>query len=420
MIIGDQRGGRAFGPTTFKRLQINRRWRQFYRVDVQFHPVLTVLTGVNGSGKTTLLNMLAPHFKWSGEFSGDLSARPYDSNDPNVPPRAARPHDAVTLGYGNGQHSSINLPARPLPGNTAITWSTPQNVRGLHIPSHRLVSRPGAPEMVPSMFASPEVVLENYMSEIRESYGPASFKRPVPFLRMKEGLVAAALYGRQGGDVRTNHDAAKVWKGFSELLATLLPEELNYVGLELRPPDIYIKTRNDAFPLDAASGGVLALFEYAWQIYLTSMGTDTFTVCFDEPENHLHPSLQRSLLPALIKTFPSISFVVATHSPFVVTSVQNSHVYVLEYGDSGVESRLLDRHNKADAAEETLRRVLGVESTLPLWAEDKLAEILSQFERSDLSPASIRALRAALNDTGLDRQFPATLAALAQGGDAER
>jgi hypothetical protein len=43
---------------TFKRLQL-AGWRQFASVDVEFHPRLTVLTGVNGVGKSTLLNILA-------------------------------------------------------------------------------------------------------------------------------------------------------------------------------------------------------------------------------------------------------------------------------------------------------------------------------------------------------------------------
>src|ERR1700674_2813818 len=44
----------------FKRLQL-AAWRQFASVDVEFHPRLTVLTGVNGVGKSTLLNILARH-----------------------------------------------------------------------------------------------------------------------------------------------------------------------------------------------------------------------------------------------------------------------------------------------------------------------------------------------------------------------
>ena len=57
----------------------------------------------------------------------------------------------------------------------------------------------------------------------------------------------------------------------------------------------------------------------------------------DEPENHLHPSLQRSVIPGLLDAYPQAQFVVATHNPFVVTSVRDSNVVVLGFVDGLVE-----------------------------------------------------------------------------------
>lgn len=44
-------------------------------------------------------------------------------------------------------------------------------------------------------------------------------------------------------------------------------------------------------------------------------------ILIDEPEQHLHPKWQRSLLPTLNHLFPNIQFVVATHSPLVVSNL---------------------------------------------------------------------------------------------------
>ena len=55
--------------TRFDSLEVTH-WRQFGRVEIDFHPRATVVTGANGSGKTTLLNILSQHFGWAQSFIG--------------------------------------------------------------------------------------------------------------------------------------------------------------------------------------------------------------------------------------------------------------------------------------------------------------------------------------------------------------
>ncbi|MCL2054631.1 MAG: AAA family ATPase [Oscillospiraceae bacterium] len=53
-------------------------------------------------------------------------------------------------------------------------------------------------------------------------------------------------------------------------------------------------------------------------------------VLIDEIETHLHVELQKRVLPFLTKMFPNVQFIVTTHSPFVITSLENAVVYDLE------------------------------------------------------------------------------------------
>ena len=53
-------------------------------------------------------------------------------------------------------------------------------------------------------------------------------------------------------------------------------------------------------------------------------------VLIDEIETHLHIDLQKKILPFLTAFFPKIQFIVTTHSPFVLTSIENAVVYDLE------------------------------------------------------------------------------------------
>jgi predicted ATPase len=53
-------------------------------------------------------------------------------------------------------------------------------------------------------------------------------------------------------------------------------------------------------------------------------------VLIDEIETHLHIDLQKKILPFLTAFFPKIQFIVTTHSPFVLTSLNNAVIYDLE------------------------------------------------------------------------------------------
>ena len=54
-------------------------------------------------------------------------------------------------------------------------------------------------------------------------------------------------------------------------------------------------------------------------------------VLIDEIETHLHLELQKFILPFLTKIFPNIQFIVTTHSPFVLSSMDNAVAYDLEH-----------------------------------------------------------------------------------------
>ena len=53
-------------------------------------------------------------------------------------------------------------------------------------------------------------------------------------------------------------------------------------------------------------------------------------VLVDEVDQHLHPGWQRNIVPALCKVFPSIQFILTTHSPQVLSNVQNEKVFLLD------------------------------------------------------------------------------------------
>src|SRR5262249_29735968 len=148
-----------------------------------------------------------------------------------------------------------------------------------------------------------------------------------------------------------------------------------------------------------------------------------FVVVYDEPENHLHPQLQRALFRNLTSAFPDVQFIAATHSPFIVSSLKDSNVYVLRYQSvdspettehSRVVALKLDYINRAGNASEILRQVLGLPTTLPEWVEFDLSKIIASYEGHNLSGETLEQLKEDLRRAGLSELYPEALVGLAE------
>lgn len=85
-------------------------------------------------------------------------------------------------------------------------------------------------------------------------------------------------------------------------------------------------------------------------------------VLIDEIETHLHLELQKKILPVLTKLFPNIQFIVTTHSPFILSSLDNAVIYDLENKilvKNGLKNLpydgIVEGYFKADTLSEELR-----------------------------------------------------------------
>ena len=92
---------------------------------------------------------------------------------------------------------------------------------------------------------------------------------------------------------------------------------------------------NPPHTFQTLSSGYLAIFDiYAdllmrTEYFRVSPRELSGVVIIDEIDAHLHVSLQRKILPFLSNSFPLVQFVVSTHSPFVLSSVDDAVIYDL-------------------------------------------------------------------------------------------
>ena len=82
----------------------------------------------------------------------------------------------------------------------------------------------------------------------------------------------------------------------------------------------------------------------------------------DEIENHLHPTWQRRVIPALLEHFPGLQIFATTHSPFVVAGLKAGQVHLLNRDASGVVTASTSTEDIVGwTADEILRTMMGVQ-----------------------------------------------------------
>ncbi|MBP6496695.1 MAG: ATP-binding protein, partial [Psychrobacter sp.] len=70
-------------------------------------------------------------------------------------------------------------------------------------------------------------------------------------------------------------------------------------------------------------------------------------VLIDEIESHLHVEWQTRIIPTLKELFPNTTFYIATHSPLVLSQLDEGEAYLLKREEDGVvRSHVIDSPNK--------------------------------------------------------------------------
>ena len=82
-------------------------------------------------------------------------------------------------------------------------------------------------------------------------------------------------------------------------------------------------------------------------------------VLVDELDLHLHPKWQRDIVPTLSKEFPNVQFIVTTHSPHVLQSMEDVNLYVLRRDAESGEIEA-ERSNVTNFTGWTVEEILGV------------------------------------------------------------
>lgn len=149
--------------------------------------------------------------------------------------------------------------------------------------------------------------------------------------------IQSALAQNEGMSEDAN-EINKWFSNFTELLKRIFNDENLELIFNYRDYSFKIKQDNHTFGFNELSDGYSAIIDIIADLILKMQSEESLTrsyeksgiVLIDEIETHLHIELQRHILPLLTTVFPNIQFIVSTHSPFILNSIDNSVAYDLE------------------------------------------------------------------------------------------
>lgn len=293
-----------------------------------------IFTGMNGCGKTTLLEALvalsggnAPNLmhKMSGkqEFVGVLNNKKYD-----VWPRRNRD--------GTEKLKRRQIPTSDKVEETKVAYETNSYNSKLDFAAfvysgNRNLLRQKLFEIDNTAISPLYQALEfnantNYNTGDRtlQWIGQAITKKALAFMNGK--AQKAEEYGA-------------IIKKIEQILSEITAQSITF-EMQDNPVQVVLKQNNIVTTFDALSDGLKSLISWIADLLLRLEQTPwvndipvlerNFILFLDEIAVHLHPELQRKILPIVQDLFPNAQIFLTTHSPFVVGSVSDAWVYELE------------------------------------------------------------------------------------------
>lgn len=280
-----------------------------------------VLTGKNGSGKTTILNSLDRHLSLY-----------YSSHGPDEQIRQLQ-------GLIKANPKTIHIPKwhgeiQQIENIEVQFNSKPSLLNSKYITySFLKSSRQSKPEQVTTV--TKEI---DFLEQLNQENSSEFFSK-----QFKQYLVNKKV--NQAFDILDNNkDKIAQTELFFQLITNSLQRILDDASLEL----VFLKENFDfliqlssgqQITFDYLSDGFSALVSILMDLFMRGdiirkeVGDFSYNPCgivlIDEPETHLHLKLQYEVMPLLTSLFPNIQFIVATHSPAVISSLKKATIFDL-------------------------------------------------------------------------------------------
>lgn len=370
-------------------------YRAIENLELPLDPTLTVLHGANGHGKTSVLSAISVGLRESLEsFLDELS---FDLSEEDWREGAASPRIVVEsidgiIGERRGDKATDEREeAQRIAVNDAMR-SGLEEALATREEDMPIVAFYGTDRMLSDI---PDWVLSQRGSQYEPSRRDAlkgalahtDFEDLLTWFYFKENEELRERRERRDFDYQLK-DVSVIRQAISSMLP-----EVSDPRIELNPLRFVVSQKSEEgrvekLSLNQLSGGYRIVLALAADLarrraqgnpHMDNPLQSEAIVLIDEIELHLHPAWQQRILNDLMRTFPNAQFIVSTHSPQVLTTVEPKHIIVELYrDDDNIATGAPAGATYGAEAGDVLAAVMHVSERPP---DNKFTEALDQYRR---------------------------------------
>ena len=328
-----------------------------------------LFTGVNGAGKTRILSVLAAML---GQ-SEPLHVRLRGSESPFV----FRASDSISPPVHQSEYMASQRHLQWQVGGPTATWA--QNVPAFAYSGAAWVSDANIVAM--TEVAKPKRV--ECLSFSRPQNESQALLQSIANLKLQAAMDSMSAQAHlQNG--KLSH-ATRLIQAIEATVAEITGRTFAFQMTSYPKPALEVSWGTGRLPIDLLPDGLRSII--GWLVHAVVM-LDAWTqgkgdpyeteVVFllDEIESHLHPAWQRRILPAFQRLFPKAQIFVATHSPFVIASLNHGWIHQLSVGNDGlVTNKAPIQASKGDSYVSVVEDIMGVHE----WYDPETEQLLNEF-----------------------------------------
>ena len=330
-----------------------QNYRGIQNLNVEFKPGINLIIGNNGAGKTSLLNGISVVLSAATTLLNSMMLQ-INAND-------------IHMSYNDTGDATTSIRYHtPVELNAEISYNGKNYIQGIKRVSESANSDVDNLDLgieIKRLSAEPKQMLPllNYQNAGR---GTVKFKESKQ-ISIKQGKVERSAGYKETFSNVINFDDIENWcfrmdmaeyQGKKEIkeykyFKTLVINFIKQLHVQAKKPRLYYSSawgslvyvdnseETPFYNLSAGFQSVLCVameLAYRASILNPELNTDDVDmdvdgiVLIDEIEMHLHPAWQWKILDALKNTFPKVQFIIATHSPIVLSSAKDASLFLMK------------------------------------------------------------------------------------------